>query len=135
MKRKLISLTPFLLLLILSNIIPAFAISPVSLKLWHIWGNDATFQTVLEKFNRANPNIQLEIDGTSFGYETKIKTAIAANEAPDIFFVWGGGFSAPFVRAGKVLPLDEYLTDGTKNKLLYIDGGGLPLWKTNEHFL
>jgi raffinose/stachyose/melibiose transport system substrate-binding protein len=107
-----------LFLWFLSNNMPVCAVRPVSLKLWHIWDNDRAFQTVLENFSKAYPHIKLVIDGTPYGYETKIKTAIAANEAPDIFFTWGGGFSAPFVRAGKVLPLDDYLNDGTRNRLL-----------------
>ncbi|MEE1192026.1 MAG: extracellular solute-binding protein [Blautia sp.] len=41
-------------------------------------------------------------------YKTKIKSAVAANELPDIFFTFGGGFSQPFAESGKVLPLDDY---------------------------
>ncbi len=118
MKNAFPKIILLLLLLIFSNYFSISAASPVSLKLWHIWNNDQVFQTVLENLKKVKPNIQLDIDGTRYGYETKIRTAIAANEAPDIFFVWGGGFSAPFVKVGKVLPLDEYLTDGTKNKIL-----------------
>lgn len=50
-------------------------------------------------------------------YKTKIKTMIAANETPDIFYSWGGGFVQPFVEAGQVLALDEYLDDDTKSKM------------------
>jgi raffinose/stachyose/melibiose transport system substrate-binding protein len=32
---------------------------------------------------------------------------VAANELPDIFFTWGGGFSQSFVDAGRVLPIDD----------------------------
>ena len=41
-------------------------------------------------------------------YKTKIKSAVAANELPDIFFTFGGGFSQPFAESGKVLPLDDH---------------------------
>lgn len=41
-------------------------------------------------------------------YKTKIRTAIAANEVPDIFFAWFGAWSEPFVTADKVLNLDDY---------------------------
>ena len=41
-------------------------------------------------------------------YKTKIKSAVAANELPDLFFTFGGGFSQPFAESGKVLPLDDY---------------------------
>lgn len=50
-------------------------------------------------------------------YKTKIKMMIAANETPDIFFSWGGGFVQPFVEAGYVLALDDYLDARTRSKL------------------
>ena len=42
---------------------------------------------------------------------------MAVNEAPDIFFSWGAGFSKPFVKADNVLALDDYISDGTKEKI------------------
>ena len=41
-------------------------------------------------------------------YKTKIKSAVAANELPDVFYTWAGGFSQAFVDSGKVLQLDSY---------------------------
>lgn len=96
----------------------------VTLKFWHIWTSDTdsnkqNVEAVIKEWNAANPNIQIESEGTeNEAYKTKIKTAISANEAPDVFVTWGAGFSQPFVDAGKVLPLDDYLKDGTKDRLL-----------------
>jgi raffinose/stachyose/melibiose transport system substrate-binding protein len=94
----------------------------ITLKLWHIYtaqdSNTESFKAALKDWNDANPNVQIEAEGTeNEAYKTKIKTAISANEAPDVFFSWGAGFGQPFVDSGKVLALDEYLNDGTKNKL------------------
>lgn len=50
-------------------------------------------------------------------YKTKIKMMIAANETPDIFYSWGGGFVQPFVEADYVLALDDYLDDETKGRM------------------
>ncbi len=92
--------------------------------LWHLWTSDsdakkAIIEAAINTYQEENPNITLEVDAAeNESYKTKIKTAIAANEAPDVFFVWGAGFAKPFVDAGKVLPIDEYLKDGTKDKLL-----------------
>lgn len=44
-------------------------------------------------------------------YKTKLRTAVAANELPDIFFAWFGAWSEPFVEAGKVMNLDDYYGD------------------------
>ncbi|WP_234122548.1 extracellular solute-binding protein [Clostridium hydrogenum] len=96
----------------------------VTLKLWHIWASDSEsnrkpFLKVLDDFQKANPNIKLDIDETEAkAYDTKIKTAAAANELPDVFYSQAGGYLKSFVDAGKVLDLDDYLKDGTKEKLL-----------------
>lgn len=96
----------------------------VTLKLWHIWAADsesskAPFLKTLANFEKAYPNIKLEVDATeNETFKTKIRTAVAANEAPDIFCYWGGGYMKNFVTAGKLLPLNDYLNDGTKDKLL-----------------
>lgn len=96
----------------------------ITLKFWHIWTSDTdsnkkNVEEVVKQWNAANPNVQIVAEGTeNEAYKTKIKTAISANEAPDIFYTWGAGFSQPFIDAGKVLPLDDYLKDGTKDKLL-----------------
>nr|WP_233167975.1 extracellular solute-binding protein [Paenibacillus roseus] len=92
--------------------------------MWHQWaspndGNTKALREVLDEWNRNNPDIQIVDDGIDGeSYKTKIKTAIAANEAPDIFYAWGAGFAKPFVEANAVLPLDDYLKDGTSEKLL-----------------
>jgi len=41
-------------------------------------------------------------------YKTMIRLAVATNELADIFFTWGGGFSRPFVTAGKVLDVTDF---------------------------
>jgi len=95
----------------------------ITLKLWHIWSTDSDsnkkpFQKALEKWKNENPEIGIITDATeSETYKIKIRTAVAVNEAPDIFFAWGAGFAKPFVDAGKVLALDEYLDQDTLDKL------------------
>lgn len=94
------------------------------LTVWHIWTSDTdanakSFAKVLEDYKALHPEVEIELDATeNEAFKTKIKTAIAANEAPDVFFSWGGGFAKPFAEAGQLLPLDEYLNDGTKDKLI-----------------
>lgn len=95
----------------------------ITLKLWHIWAADSEtqkkpFEKLIEDFRSANPNIKLEVEAyENETYKTKIKTALAVNEAPDVFFSWGAGFSKPFVKSNNVLALDDYLNDGTKEKI------------------
>lgn len=96
----------------------------ITLKLWHIWATDSEaskkpFEKGLNDWNSSNPNVKIEAEATeNETYKIKLRTAVAVNEAPDIFYCWGAGFAKPFVDAKKVLPLDEYLNDGTKGKLI-----------------
>lgn len=96
----------------------------VTLKLWHVWAADSEsnrkpFLKVLEDFQKENPDIKLEIDETEAkAYDTKIKTAAAGDELPDVFYSQAGGSIKGYVSAGKILPIDDYLNDGTKDRLL-----------------
>ena len=88
----------------------------IEIRLWHIWTTDMdanriTLEAGLSTIQKAYPNIYFQVDATeNETYKTRIKTAIAVNDAPDIFFTWGGGFSEALVSAGKVLCLDKYYT-------------------------
>lgn len=93
----------------------------VTLTFWNNYTNDTqhTMADTIKKWNTDHPDIQIDASATeNNAYKMKIKTAIAANDAPDIIYTWAGGFTQPFVDAGKILPLDDYLNDGTKDKLL-----------------
>ncbi len=97
-----------------------------TVRVWTLWtdptkdSNAAYFYKVLESAKTDIPNIKIEHDATeNESYKTKLKTAIAANEAPDVFYSWGAGFTKPFVDAGKVLALDDYIaSSGAGDKIL-----------------
>ncbi|MEV1143916.1 extracellular solute-binding protein [Micromonospora sp. NPDC049799] len=42
-------------------------------------------------------------------YQAKLQTIINTNQAPDVFFNWGGGSITPFVKADLLLPLDDMI--------------------------
>lgn len=93
----------------------------ITLAFWDNYTNDTqhVMANTIKQWNTDNPNIQIDANSTeNNAYKTKIKTAIAGNNAPDIIYSWAGGFTKTFVDAGKILPLDEYLNDGTKDKML-----------------
>lgn len=102
------------------------AAKPVTLTMWHQWVAEAdpttnSLKNNLKVWNEKHPDVKIEADGvTNEQYKTKIKTALAANEAPDLFYMWGGSFVQPYIDAGNILPIDQYLDDATKSKL--IDG-------------
>ncbi len=98
--------------------------TPVAeLEMWY-WGSlrvdmgDDQYLSLAEDWNKENPAIQVRT--TSFGieeYRTKIKTALAAGEAPDLFYMWSGSFVRPYLQTGNMMVLDEYLSDEIRNKL------------------
>ena len=98
----------------------------VTLTLWSIWSSDsesnkAPFLKTLEEFRAAYPHIRVELDmNEAEAFRAKMRTAIAADEAPDVFYYNAGGLLKAFVDAGKVLPLDDYLSQDVWDRL--IDG-------------
>ncbi len=97
---------------------------PVELTFWHIWGaeTDASYgavKKVIADFEKEYPYIKIKQDTTeNEAYKTKIKASAAANELPDVFSSWGGGFSKPFIDSGRVLAIDEYLNDDIKGRMV-----------------
>lgn len=89
--------------------------------IWHIFANDTdkgvqAFKQALSEYQAEYPDITINTDETdNDAYKTKLKTALAANSAPDVFYSWGGGFSTPFVNAGLVLNLEPYVASGVIN--------------------
>src|SRR6056297_172963 len=97
---------------------------PTTIKVWTLWTettddiNAVAFRKALESAKTDLPDIVIKHDATeNEAYKTKIKTAMAANEVPDVFFAWGAGFVRQFVDANKVEPLDAYMKDGTADRL------------------
>jgi len=85
----------------------------ITLTLWSIATESDAFASAyaqaIADYEAEHPNVKIVHETfENESYKTKIKSAIAANELPDIFFTWGGGFSQPFVNAGKILPLEDY---------------------------
>ena len=103
----------------------------VTLSLWIFEGKEAFLPMLQEAFQAKYPNVTLEITQIPEDqYVTKIDTALAANDPPDIGFVYGG--QQRWLKAGKFLPLDDMLSaqnikvsDYNANAMsLYCDYGG-----------
>ena len=64
---------------------------------------------VEEAYEAANPNIDIVIENTAGSgaavYPDVLRTSMASGDPPDVFFLWGGTISSPFVKAGQVLGL------------------------------
>ncbi|MDR3115305.1 MAG: extracellular solute-binding protein [Treponema sp.] len=98
--------------------------SGATLTLWHqsVGETDPSakiLKQLIAQWNREHPDIKVTEDGvTGEQYKTKINTALAANDAPDIFYMWGGSFSRPFIEAGKMLDITDMIPGSTKNTMI-----------------
>ena len=100
----------------------AASTEPVTLTMWSIATESDAFNKpytqAIADYEAANPNVTIKMETfENESYKTKIKSAVAANELPDIFFTWGGGFSKSFIESGKVFALNDYYTDAYKAQL------------------
>ncbi len=94
---------------------------PVTIRYWD--GIDETtgnYRPVWTKenidlFQKANPDIKIEFTNTPNGdqYLNKISTEMAANNVPDIFMTWVAGRLEPFVKAGRLLPMNDIIDSST----------------------
>ncbi|PWW33711.1 MULTISPECIES: extracellular solute-binding protein [Paenibacillus] len=96
----------------------------VILKLWDqsVGNTDPSAKLlpqIIEKWNNEHPDIQIVRTGTTGEqYKTKVKTSIAAGEAPDLFYGMGGGsFMEPYIQSGNVLEITKYITDDLKKRM------------------
>lgn len=79
--------------------------------------NEAALKAIAD-IETEYPNIKVNYTPTDGNeYKTKIKAAVAADKNPDIFYTWLPGFSQEFVDDGKVLKLDDYLSEETYNNI------------------
>lgn len=86
----------------------------VTLTIWHNWaGQDAkavAMRGLLDKFSAENPNIKLEIEGLpTDGLKTRLRTAAAADEMPDLFVMWPDAMTKEFVKGDLIQPINEFL--------------------------
>lgn len=119
----------FVWLMVLAMVIcalPALAVAEeeITLTFGSIWSSDsesnkAPFMEAIAQFEEAYPGIKVQVDmNEAEAWKTKIKTLVAANEAPDVFYYNAGGLLKSFVDAGKVLPLNDYIEDDVWDRLI-----------------
>ena len=89
------------------------AAKETTITLWSIATESDSFHTAyadaIKDFETSHPGVKVVHETfENESYKTKIKSAVAANELPDVFYTWAGGFSQLFVDSGKVLDLTSY---------------------------
>lgn len=96
----------------------------ITLNVWHQWSNDSNalkkvYEDAVAKYEKDHSNIKIKSDSLDTeAYKTKINTTFAGNTSDvDVFYYWGAGKAKKLADAGKLLPLDDYVKDGTLDKI------------------
>ncbi len=95
------------------------------IKLFHRFPDDPANSFIEKKvaeYEAAHPDIDIEITSAqNQPYKEKIKVVVGSDQAPDIFFSWGGEFSERFIRENLILNLNPYLEKDAKWKDSLLD--------------
>lgn len=96
----------------------------ITLNVWHQWSNDTNelkrkYDEAVEAYMAENPGVIINSETLDTeAYKTKISAEFAGEaKGIDVFYYWGAGTAKKFVDAGKLLPIDEYITDEVKSKV------------------
>lgn len=97
----------------------------VVLNVWHQWSNDTNelkkkYDEAVAAYIKDNPDVEINTQTLDTeAYKTKISAEFAGDaKGIDLFYYWGAGTARKMVNADKLLPLDPYITDEVKGKLL-----------------
>lgn len=67
---------------------------------------------ILAEFHATHPDMNVKLETVAGSgaaiYPDVLRTSMAAGDPPDVFFMWGGSISGPFIDAGQVLDLTPY---------------------------
>ena len=109
---------------------PADAQDKIQLRVFSIFDAQLSekWAPVEAAYEEANPNIDVVIENTAGSgaavYPDVLRTSMASGDPPDVFFLWGGTISGPFVKAGQVRPLDDFYEKyGWKSLGAAVDSG------------
>jgi len=96
----------------------------VNLQFLGIYGSpsDSQLKAAFKVYESTHPGITISmsnVPGTGAAtYPNALRTDIAGGKAPDIFFMWGGTLSGPFVDDGSALDLTPYYHKYNWNRIL-----------------
>ncbi|RHR33820.1 extracellular solute-binding protein [Eubacterium sp. AF19-12LB] len=97
----------------------------ITLNVWHQWSNDTNelkgkYEEAVKAYEKENTGVKIKTETLDTeAYKTKINAEFAGDaKGIDVFYWWGAGTAKKLVDAGKVMALDDYVTDDVKSKIL-----------------
>lgn len=121
---KKVSIISLALLIVFSLLsVTVMAQDEVTLTLWDIRtaADQATpaVKDAIERFEADNPSINIEhVPTQNDNYKTKLRTAMSADNAPDLFMSWGSASLERYVNADKVSSLERYMDDDWRSNFM-----------------
>ncbi|WP_141690275.1 MULTISPECIES: extracellular solute-binding protein [unclassified Ensifer] len=105
-------------------VLTAFPAAAGELSFWHAYAGQQDkvdfINFALDEFAKAHPDIKLDVVAAEqSAYKTKLNTAMASGNPPDVFYTLPGGFLNAFVNGGQMYALDADLAkDGWGDSFL-----------------
>jgi len=109
-------------IIIITFCIPTFATAMAKTKIvyWALWGGyeEKVMRAAVDKFNKSQDEIEVEYQRVG-DIGTKLLTAIAAGDPPDLAFLWS--YSVPeYAQRGALMPLDSLVRQSSLKKDMFI---------------
>lgn len=82
------------------------------------------YEQAIKEFNSKNPyGVKIKAVYTpGEQYKTKLQTAMAANNPPDILNMWAAGKMKPYVDANRLYPISDIMAKDAEWKNRYVNG-------------
>jgi raffinose/stachyose/melibiose transport system substrate-binding protein len=84
-----------------------------TLEIWSIQldgGGPGTFQRAIDRFNKVNPNIKVNLTVmANDAYKQRLAVAMASGQTPDLFLSWSGGSMYEYVNNNQIVDLTSYM--------------------------
>ncbi|HEX7057582.1 MAG TPA: extracellular solute-binding protein [Bacilli bacterium] len=102
----------------------------ITLSFRHFWVDEHdlkvanTIEAVINNFETTHPHVKIEFEGMNqtIYREQKLKSEMVAGNPPDIIPLFGGGEIEPYVRAGRLVDLTDFLEqNGLKSAFKNLD--------------
>lgn len=103
------------------------ASTPVEIR-FAAWASPGEYDEIIDAFHKANPDIKVKFEPTSWGaYWTQLQTRIAGGAAPDVMRM-SGAYMLNFAADGALLPLDDLVRRDKLDMSQYFNTGDIFLF-------
>lgn len=105
---------------------------PKTLSIWHIFAvrsdGEPVVEQALEELQKKYPGLRVtESPMEDAAYKTKMRVAMSANDLPDIYLTWGGGWFKEFVDADLAVDITGWLADNPEVKDAFVPSAWSPV--------